>query len=159
MIELMIAIVISLIVLTAINGLVKLGSDAQANGRITNELDYQGRFALERIGDRARLVMPKPLSTPAANTTGNWFAPAGCTGAACVMFCVNGSGNLIETLTTDSSCTGSTVIANRVTTFSAQLPAGAGAVDRSIAVVRLTLANDTNTVSLSSSIRLGGGTQ
>lgn len=158
LIELLIGMVISGIVLGAISGLVKLGADAQSSGRTANELTYQGRFALERISDRARLLAPKPLSLPAANTTGNWFAPTGCTAAACVMYCLNGSGQLIETTTADTACTGSTVIASNVSTFEAAMPNGAGAVDRSIAVIRLTLASGVNAVALSASVRLGGGT-
>jgi prepilin-type N-terminal cleavage/methylation domain-containing protein len=159
LIELLIGLVISSIVLGAIDGLVKLGADAQTNGRAINELTFQGRFALERISDRARLLAPKPLATPAANSTGNWFAPSGCTGSACVMYCLNGSGQLIETTTTDATCTGTTVIASNVSTFAAALPTGAGPVDRSIAVLRLTLASGVNAVGLSASLRLGGGTQ
>ncbi len=159
LIELMIAMLIGTIVLAAINGLVKLGADAQTTGRAWNELTYQGRFALERISDRARLVAPKPLALPAANSTGDWFAPAGCAAAACVMYCLNGGSQLIETTTTDSACAGTTAIASNVATFSAALPAGAGAVDRSIAVVSLTLGTGSNTVGLASSVRLGGGTQ
>ena len=157
LVELLIAMIISAIVLTAINGLVKLGSDAQTSVRATNELSYQGRFALERISDRARLVAPKPLAAAAANSTGNWFAPVGCAGVACVMYCLNGSGQLIETTTADTGCAGTAVIASDVATFNAEVPGSAGAVDRSIAVVSLTLANGVNAVSLSSSIRLGGG--
>jgi prepilin-type N-terminal cleavage/methylation domain-containing protein len=158
LIELMIGMVIGAIVLGAINGLVKLGADAQTFGRTSNELTYQGRFALERIGDQARLVAPKPLTLPAANSTGDWFAPAGCAGAACIMYCLNGAGRLIETTTADAACSGSTVIAGNVSTFAAALPANAGAVDRSIAVISLTLADGVNVVALAASIRLGGGT-
>jgi prepilin-type N-terminal cleavage/methylation domain-containing protein len=158
LIELLIGVVISAIVLGAINGLVKLGADAQTSGRAINELTYQGRFALERIGDRARQVAPKPLNAPAANTTGDWFAPTGCTAAACVMYCLNGSGQLIETTTADTTCTGATVIAGNVATFSAASPASAGAADRPIAVINLTLASGLASVALAASIRLGGGT-
>jgi prepilin-type N-terminal cleavage/methylation domain-containing protein len=158
LIELLIGLVIGAIVLGAINGLAKLGADAQTSGRALNELTYQGRFALERISDRARQVAPKPLSAPAANTTGDWFAPTGCTAAACVMYCLNGSGLLIETTTADTTCTGTTVIAGNVSAFSAAVPAGAGAVDRPIAVISLTLASGAAAVGLSASIRLGGGT-
>lgn len=158
LIELLMAMVISAIVLAGINGLVKLGSDAQTNGRVTNELTYQGRFALERISDKARQVAPKPLSTPVANTTGNWFAPVGCTGATCVMYCLNGSAQLIETTTADTTCTGTAEIAGSVASFVAKLPDSAGPVDKSTAEVSLTLANGVNTMTMSSSIRLGGGT-
>jgi prepilin-type N-terminal cleavage/methylation domain-containing protein len=158
LIELMLGMVLGAIVLGAIHGLVKLGTDAQSFGRSTNELTYQGRFALERISDRARLSAPKPLSAPAANTTGDWFAPVGCSGAACLMYCLNGSGQLIETITTDTSCSGSTIIARSVAVFTAALPANGGAVDRSIAVIGLTLADGAVSTSLATSVRLGGGT-
>ncbi len=159
LIELLIAVALGAILLAALNSLVKLGLDAQAEGRNTNELAYQGRFALERMAARARATAPKVLASPAANTTGNWFAPAGCTGAACVMYCLNAGSQLIETTTADTTCSGSTVIAMNVGAFSATLPAGMGPADRSLAVVSLTLANAGSTLALSSSMRLGGGTQ
>jgi prepilin-type N-terminal cleavage/methylation domain-containing protein len=159
LIELLLALAISAILLAAINGLVKLGLDAQTDGRNANELAYQGRFAQERISDKARATAPKILSTPAASTTGDWFAPSGCTGAACVTYCRNGGNQLIETTTADTTCSGTTVIASNVSAFSASLPASMGAVDRSIAVISLTMNNGNNTAVLSSSMRLGGGTQ
>jgi len=152
LIELVLATAISAILLASINQLVKLGLDAQSAGRGNNELAFQGRFALERITDKARTTAPTVLVAPAANTTGTWFSP--------VMFCRNASNQLIETTTSDMTCTGTSVIASNVTIFAATLPADMGAVDRSIAVVSLTLADSSNsTISLSSSIRLGGGTQ
>lgn len=158
LVELVLALAISAIIMAALNGLVKLGLDAQTAGRGSNELSYQGRFALERITDKARSLAPKILTTPAANTTGDWFAPSGCTGAACVMYCRNASKQLIETTTSDTTCTGTTVIASNVSTFSATLPASMGAVDRSLAVIALTLTDaNNNTASFSTSIRLGGG--
>lgn len=159
LIELLLATAISAILLAGINGLAKLGLDAQTNGRAANELAYQGRFALERIADKARSLAPKELTTPAANSTGNWFAPTGCTGAACVMVCRNANNQLIETTTSDTACSGTTVIARNVTAFTASLPAGTGPVDRSIAVISLTLSDGGNTLNLSSSVRLGGGVQ
>lgn len=158
LVELVLAMAISAIIMVALNGLVKLGLDAQTAGRGSNELAYQGRFALERITEKARSLAPKELTTPTANTTGNWFAPTGCTGAACVMYCRNASNQLIETTTADTSCTGTTVIANNVSAFSAVLPTGMGAIDRSIAKIDLTLSDaNNNTASFSTSIRLGGG--
>ena len=160
LIELVLAVAISAILMGALNGLVKLGLDAQTAGRGSNELAYQGRFALERMVDKARSLAPKVLTTPTANTTGDWFAPSGCTGAACVMYCRNATNQLIETTTSDTACVGTTVIASNVSAFSAALPASMGAVDRSIAVISLTLNNSANnTITLSSSIRLGGGTK
>jgi prepilin-type N-terminal cleavage/methylation domain-containing protein len=159
LIELLLAVAISAMLLAGINGLVKLGLDAQSDGRTRNELAYQGRFALERIADKARALAPKVLATPPANTTGNWLAPAGCSGAACLMYCLNAGGRLVETSTADTTCSGTTVTANYVASFSAAVPADMGAVDRSSAVISLTLSNGNTAVALASSIRLGGGTQ
>ncbi len=159
LIELLLATAIGAILLASLNSLVKLGLDAQAQGRGSNELAYQGRFALERIADKARATVPKVLATPAANTTGDWFAPVGCTGAACVMYCRSAASQLIETTTADTTCTGTTVIASDVSAFSATLPASMGPVDRQVAAFRLTLANAGNTLTLTSSARVGGGVQ
>jgi prepilin-type N-terminal cleavage/methylation domain-containing protein len=158
LIELIIATAISAIIMLALNDLVKLGLDAQTVVRGSNELTYQGRFALERIADKARNLAPKELTTAKTNTTGDWFAPAACTGSACVMYCLNTAKQLIETVTTDTTCMGTTVIANNVSAFSATLPANMGAADKSIAVLSMTLSDaDNNNVSFSSAIRLGGG--
>jgi len=152
LIELVLATAISAILMTSINSLVKLGLDAQSAGRGSNELAYQGRFALERITDKARATAPSILATPATDTTGTWFSPT--------MFCRNVSNQLIETTTSDTTCTGTSVIASNVNAFSAALPADMGSVDRPIAVISVTLADSANnTISLSSSVRLGGGTQ
>ncbi len=159
LIELVLAVAIGAILLAALNGLAKLGLDAQAGGRAGNEVAYQGRFALERIADKARATAPAVLATPAAGTTGNWFAPTGCTGAACVMYCRNAGNQLIETTTADAGCTGTSVIAANVTAFAATLPAATGPADRSIGRFDLNLASGSRTLSLSTSARLGGGTQ
>lgn len=156
LIELVLATLIGAIILAAINGLVKLGLDAQTAGRGANELAYQGRFALERITDKARATAPKILTTPAVNTSsGDWFAPTGCIGAACVMYCLNAANQLIETTTADAACGGTTVLAGNVTAFLPTIGPG----PRPAAVLSLTLANAGSTVTLSSSVRLGGGTQ
>ncbi len=160
LVELLLAVAIGAILMATLNGLVKLGLDAQTTGRAGNELTYQGRFALERIAAAARASVPKVLAVPAANTTGDWFAPAGCSGAACVMYCRKTStSELIETTTADTGCTGTTVIASKVSAFSATLPAAMGQFDRQTAVIGLTITDGSKTVSLSASTRLGGGTQ
>ncbi len=158
LIELVLAMAISAFIMAALNGVVKLGLDAQTAGRGSNELAYQGRFALERINDLARNLPPKILLTPTANTTGDWFAPAGCTGASCVMYCRNTSNQLIETTTADTTCSGTAVIANSVSAFSATLPSDMGAVDRSVAGINITLSDsNNNSINLTLTMRLGGG--
>ncbi len=158
LIELVIATAVGAILLAGLNNVVKVGIDAQSSVRGSNELIYQARYALERIADKARSTAPKELATPTANTSGDWFAPTGCTGAACLMYCRNSSSQLIETTTSDTGCTGTAVIANNVAAFSAQLPSAMGPVDRFGGVISLTMADSlNNSVILSSSIRLGGG--
>lgn len=152
LIELLIAVALGAIVLAGLNSIVSLGLQAQAAGRQQNELVFQARFALERMVAIARAAPPRLLATPAAGTTGNWFSP--------VMFCRNAGSQLIETTTADGGCTGTTVIASNVSAFSAQRPVATGAVDEPLAMLSLTLLNSAaaQTVTLSSSVRLGGGT-
>lgn len=148
----MLATVITVILMKGLSSIVKLGLDAQINGRGRNELAYQGRFALERIAEKARNTAPKALSTPAANTTGDWFSPT--------MYCRNSSNQLIEAsptlpITNSSPCDGP-VIANNVTVFSAVIPT-MGVVDRHNGVINITLLSGNNAMTLSTNVRLGGG--
>jgi prepilin-type N-terminal cleavage/methylation domain-containing protein len=151
-IELLIAVAIGAVVLAALNSVVSLGLRAEATGRQGNELVFQARFALERMVAAARATPPQRLvaNTGGTTTTGYWFSP--------VMFCLNGS-QLIETTTADAACTGGTAIAANVTAFAAQLPAAASAVDEPLATLSLTLVQSSvpKTVTLSTSVRLGGG--
>lgn len=153
LIELMLAMVAALIVIGALNGVLKLGFEARATGRDANELVYQGRFALERMSTKARSTAPKRLTPPTlANSTGDWFAPT--------MYCLKGGsdGRVVETHVSDTSCSGNNVVASQVTAFSAQLPAGAGAVDDPIGTLSLTLQSRGAPITLTTTVRLGGGT-
>ena len=152
LIELLVAVVIGAVVLAALNSVVSLGLRTQSAGTQANDLLYQGQFALERMVDAARGVAPQLLTTPAADSTGDWFAPA--------RFCRNAADQLIETTTADNTCAGSTVIASNVTAFSAQLPSNAGAVDKPLGVLSLTLTHSAaaEALTLTTSVRLGGGT-
>ncbi len=154
LIELVLSIAIGAILLAGISNLLKIGFDAGASVRNSNELAYQGSFALARIEDKARGTPPKALAAPAANTSGDWFAPAGCAGAACVMYCLNAGRQLIETTTADTTCAGTLVIATNVAAFSATLPAVIG---RPAARLSLTMSNASSTQTLSAGMRLGGG--
>ena len=152
LIELLIAMTLAVFILAALNSVVTLGLQAQTSGRQANELVYQARFALDRMAAKARSTPPtKPLTTPSAGTTGDWFSPT--------LYCLNGGNQLVETVVSDTGCTGSTVIANNVTAFSAQLPAGAGPADDPVATLSLTLQTPGTpaAVTLGTSVRLGGG--
>jgi prepilin-type N-terminal cleavage/methylation domain-containing protein len=160
LIELVFAIAMGAVVLAALGSVLNLGFEAQVTGRQQNELVYQARFALERMVTRARSLAPKQLTAPAAGTTGTWFAPAGCAGAACVMYCRNAGNQVIETTTADAACAGTTVIASNVTAFSAAPVTTTRPVDRPAGVLSLTVshADAPQPVTLTTSIRLGGGT-
>ena len=153
-VELLIAIVIAVFVLAALNSVTTLGLNAQASGRQANELVYQARFALDRMAAKARSTPPKLLTTPSLDTTGNWFSTA----TPPAMYCRSSDNRLRETVDTDTGCAGGAVIANNVTAFSAQLPAGAGPVDDPVATLSLTLQTGAPaTLTLTTSVRLGGG--
>ena len=159
LIELVLAAAIGTLLLASLSSTVKLGMDTQSTVRERNELAYQGNFALQTILNKARVTSPKELTTPASGTSGDWFAPTGCSGSACLMYCRNTSSQtLIETTTTDTGCTGSKIVARGVTQFSAQLPSGAGAVDRNAGNISITLSNNNTTLTVSTMVRLGGGT-
>jgi len=150
LIELLIAMTLAVFVLAALDSVVTLGLNAQTSGRQVNELVYQARFALDRMAAKARGTAPKPLTTPSPGTTGDWFSPT--------RYCLNAGNRLVETTVTDTGCTAGTVIADNVTAFSAQLPAGAGPVDDPAATLSLTLQTaGAPAVTLSTSVRLGGG--
>ena len=155
LIELLIAVTLAVVILAALNSVVSLGLNAQASGRQANELVYQARFALDRMAAKARSTAPKLLTTPSsAGTTGDWFS------STSTLYCLKSGNQLVETnLVTDPGCAAGAVIANNVTAFSAQLPAGAGPVDDPLATLSLTLqaAGAPTTVTLTTSVRLGGG--
>jgi hypothetical protein len=101
---------------------------------------------------KARSTAPKPLTPPTlANSTGDWFAPT--------MYCLKGGseGRLVETDVSDTSCSGNNVVAKHVIALSAQLPAGTGPVDRPVGTLSLTLRAQGEPITLTTSVRLGGG--
>jgi prepilin-type N-terminal cleavage/methylation domain-containing protein len=150
LIEFMLALVIAAVVVGALNGVVELALKARTAGREDNELVYQGQFALARMIGRARASAPKVLAAPAiVDSTGDWFSPT--------MYCLKGGGRLVETVVSDTSCTGANVIAHGVIAFSAQ-PASAGPVDHPLGILSVTLQSGGAPVVLTTSVRLGGGT-
>ena len=147
LIEFTLALVIAAILVGALNGVIDLAMQARSAGRQDNELAYQGQFALARIVDKARASPAKLLATPAiAGSTGDWFSPT--------MYCLKGGGRLVETTTSDTSCTGAKVIADNVIAFSAQ-PASAGPVDHPLGSLTLTLQAGGAPLVLTTSVRVG----
>ena len=108
---------------------------------------------MDRMAEKLRTSAPKQLTTPAAGTTGDWFT-------APLMYCRNAvTKQLIETTTADTSCSGTAVIAQNVSAFTATLPL-MGPLDRHSGIITLTLTDAAGHVlSLTMQLRLGGGTQ
>lgn len=151
LVELLIATAIGTLLLAGLASVARQGVAARAQTRDRSEAVYQARFALQRVAVAAQTTVPRALPAPPANTSGDWFIP--------VAFCVNGAGALIETVTTDTGCTGTRVIAERVGSFSATLPVGAGPLEAATAVVSVTLSGPGGAapVTLTERVRLGGG--
>jgi prepilin-type N-terminal cleavage/methylation domain-containing protein len=151
LVEVLVASAIGALLLAALAQVARLGEQVRAPLRDSGEALYQGKFAMQRINAAADAAAPAALLTPAAKTSGNWFGT--------VMFCVNTAGSLVETVPTDSACTGSTVIAERVSAFSVAVPATAGASDGEVAEVSLTLTGPDGggAITLGERMRLGGG--
>ncbi|MBK6972642.1 MAG: hypothetical protein IPH26_06695 [Sterolibacteriaceae bacterium] len=151
LVELLIATAIGALLLAGLTSVARQGVQSRAMTRDNDEAIYQARFALQRMAAAARATAPHTLLPPAANTSGNWFDPA--------YFCLNAASALIETTTTDAGCTGTRVIAERVSGLAATQPVGAGALETMTAVVALSLdvpASGTP-LTLSERVRLGGG--
>lgn len=152
LVELLIATAIGALLLAGLTSVARQGVQSRALTRDNDEAIYQARFALQRMAAAARATAPHTLLPPAAKTSGNWFDPA--------YFCVNAASALIETTIADTGCTGTQVIAERVSDLAATPPVGAGAVDAMTAVVAVTLDVPGGApLTYSERMRLGGGTQ
>ena len=151
LIELLVATAIGSLLLAGMGSVVRQAVLSRSVVRDNNEAMYQARFAMQRVAAAARATAPHSLLPPAANTSGDWFSP--------VYFCVNAAAALVETTTADTGCAGTQVIAQRLSSFSASVPAGASALDLASASVSVALtgpAGGAATV-LSERVRLGGG--
>jgi prepilin-type N-terminal cleavage/methylation domain-containing protein len=156
LVELLLVMAISTIIFAALTSVVSLGLKAQSAGSTANEQVYGAGFALERIVLKTRAAAPRPVSGNAAATTGTWLAP--------VMFCLaSGTARLMETTDTDTACSSGAVLAENVSAFSAQLASNAStrATDAPVIIYSLTVSppDAPQPISLTSSVRLGGGIQ
>ena len=151
LIELLVSIAIASMLAVPLMVAVRSGMSARNVAGAAIDVDQQARFAMQRM---AAAIQRTPAATvlgaKAATTTGDWLSP--------VMFCLNGSGALVETVPADASCTGTAVIASGVTAFSAlNYAAGAGA--SKVIEIQLTVSSSQGASSaLTSRTRLGGGT-
>ncbi len=151
LVELLVSVAITAILVAPLALAVRASAGAQASAKAVNDVNQQARFAMQRIAAAIRSTpAATTLGAKAANTTGAWLAPT--------VYCLNGSGEVIETSTFDTLCSGSSAIASGVTAFSVQIfNAGAGAAP--VIEIQLTLAGAQGAaVALTSRTRLGGGT-
>ncbi len=151
LLEVLLATVIAAILVAPLSLVVRDAVTAQAVAGAVNGVGEQARFAMQRMTAAVRNTPAATvLGAKAADTTGDWLAP--------VMFCLSGSGKVVETIPADTGCAGSAVIADGATGFSVQtFSAGTGAAP--VIEIQLTLAGSEGAaVALTSRTRLGGGT-
>lgn len=151
LIELLVATAIGALLLAGLSTVARQGMLARAQTRDSTEAVFQARFALQRIAAAARTTAPRALLPAPANTSADWFSPS--------YFCVNAAAALVETTTTDTTCAGTQVVAERVSSFSVTLPTGAGPLEAVTAVVSVTLTGTASgaPLTLAERVRLGGG--
>jgi hypothetical protein len=154
LVELLLGMLIATIVFGALTSVVFTALRAESSGSAVNEQIYAAGFALERMLLKTRGAPVKPVLATPGDTTGNWLAP--------VAFCLSKDNpRLMETTDTDTACSGGVVLADNVSAFSAQLAASARPLDAPVIVYSLTVATPgaAQPITLTSSVRLGGGTQ
>jgi Tfp pilus assembly protein PilW len=151
LVELLVATAIGAGLLAALVSVARQGVQARSQTRDVGEALQQARFALERVAAAARATAPHGAPTPAANTSGDWFSP--------IRFCLNGAQALVETTTADAGCTGTQVVAERVSAFVLTPSTDGGALAAESATVAVTVAGPGGggEVTLSERLRLGGG--
>lgn len=154
LVEVLVSTALATILLGTLIGVTLGGLQSQAASRERNELIYQARSGLALIVARAQTTPPKPLGAAPARSTGDWFSPA--------MYCLKtASRQLIETTPADSACSGSRVIADHITDFSAQPLPSTSLVASSAVRLVLTVATPAGSQALppfAVIARLGGGT-
>ena len=151
LIELLVATAIGAMLLAGLSSVARQGVLARTQTRDSAEAVYQARFALQRIAAAGRTTAPRTLLPAPANTSADWFSPS--------YFCVNPAAALVETTTTDTTCSGTQVVAERVSNFSVTLPTGAGPLEAVTALVSVTLTGTAGgaSITLAERVRLGGG--
>ena len=154
LVELIAVVGIAALVFAALNSVVMLGLNAQAAGSAANDHVYRAGFALERIVSKTRAAPARFVTATAGDRTGEWLAP--------VMYCLSTtSPAVMETTPEDTSCTGGTAVVDGVTAFSAQLEPSTRPIDTPVISYSLTVAptGAAQPITVTASVRLGGGTQ
>jgi len=149
LVELIVAAAVAAIVLVPLAGAMRDALTAQTVANEVNDVSQQARFAMRRMVTAVQRTAPHTLSAKVATTTADWLD---------VTYCLNGSGQIIETTALDLLCTlSSTVVADRVTAFSVQTYA-AGANAQTVIEIQLTITGaGGQRADLTSHTRLGGG--
>ena len=150
LVEVLVAMAIAAVVIVPLARAMRDALTAQTVGTEINDVSQQARFAMQRMVAAVQRTAPHTLSAKSATTTADWLD---------VTFCLNGSGQIIETTSLDLLCAlSSTVVADRVTTFSVQTYA-AGANAQTVIEIQLTITGaGGQRADLTSHTRLGGGT-
>ena len=148
LVELLVSLPIAVMLLAPLVQLVRSGLDMQRVAAEQQDVAQQARFAMQRMLAAVRATAPKALASKPPGTTGDWLSPAA--------FCLNGNAQLIETIPADTSCAGTRVIGERVTTFAVQTY-NAGTRAKTVIEISLTVTGPTGQgVPLLARARMGG---
>lgn len=151
LLELLIAAAIAAMILVPLATAMRDALDAQRLATESNDVTQQARFAMQRMVAAVQRTAPHTLSSKAPGTTANWLDS--------VTYCLNGSGQILETTSLDLLCAlSSTIIADRVSAFAVQTY-NAGPNAATVIEIQLTVTGTGGQrVALISHTRLGGGT-
>ena len=150
LIELLIALAIAALLAAPLGAALVNALSGQTVAGDTNDVAQQAQFAMQRMEAAVRRTPPHALSSKSAGTSADWLGA--------VAFCRNGSAQLIETTPADTTCSGTRIIADKVSAFSVQSFL-AGAVAAQVIEIALTVTGPTGQgIALTSRTRLGGGT-
>ena len=131
LIELCMATAMGVLLLTALAHVARLATESKVELSEAAELRIETEFVMQRLRAAARAAKVGELQAPSDGDTGLWLAPQ--------RFCINGAKALVETSTSDTSCSSGEVIADRVNRLTIGVPETQTAVDAPSALLTVVL--------------------
>jgi prepilin-type N-terminal cleavage/methylation domain-containing protein len=161
LIELLIALAIGVVIMTAFGNAISVGLQAETVNGAVNAVSQDARFAMQRIETAVRLTPSAPALTAKADdtTSADWLSGSTFL-AGGVTYCLRG-GQLIEKTPWSAACTvvsSDRVIADNVTAFTFTRYLNGSSFTTPVVEVGLTLAKGSPALSLIAHTRVGGGT-
>lgn len=150
LIELCLATAMGALLLAALVHVARLATESKAELSGATEQRAEVAFVMQRLRAAASAATVSSLYAAANGDTGLWLAPK--------RFCINNSKALVETASSDTTCSKGEVIADRVQRLTVRLPDTQSALDSPMVLISVELASADGTggVALSQAIRLKG---